>query len=201
MNNPSYGFLALAMRQSLIKRWSIMHSLRPESVLEHSAIVSLLAMLTGHIAQQLGKEVSIEKMISHALVHDLEEILRGDVITPVKKATPAIESEFKKLAHSAEEQLLKTLPDSLKGIVEESFNPGGYEQRLVKACDVYAAYIKCKLEVSAGNSVEFGDALRKTEETLQKVKYEHPEIVVLDTWFGDGFGQSVDQLLSGGSDV
>ncbi len=40
MSNSNFGFLALALRQRLIKRWSLMHSVQPESVLEHSAVVT-----------------------------------------------------------------------------------------------------------------------------------------------------------------
>lgn len=45
MSNSNFGFLALALRQRLIKRWSLMHSVQPESVLEHSAVVTLLSYL------------------------------------------------------------------------------------------------------------------------------------------------------------
>ena len=55
MSNSNFGFLALALRQRLIKRWSLMHSVQPESVLEHSAVVTLLSYLAGNIAIQQGK--------------------------------------------------------------------------------------------------------------------------------------------------
>lgn len=108
MSNSNFGFLALALRQRLIKRWSLMHSVQPESVLEHSAVV--------------------------------------------------------------------------------------------KACDTYSAYIKCKLEVAAGNGLEFQDALSKMERVVAQVKSDFPEIDALDKWFGNGLGHSVDKLLAGGND-
>ncbi|MCE0761016.1 MAG: 5'-deoxynucleotidase [Pseudomonadota bacterium] len=201
MENPTYGFLALAMRQRLIKRWSLMHSLQPESVLEHSAVVTLLAMLAGNIAKQQGKEVDIAKMLSHAVLHDAAEVLCSDVVTPVKKANPVLKREFERLEKAAEDRLVQTLPDSLKDPVSEAFAPGGYEQQLVKACDVYAAYIKCKLEVAAGNKIEFEDALGKMEQIVIQIKSDFPEVAALDEWFGEGLGQSVDKLLSGGTDA
>ncbi|WP_283933284.1 YfbR-like 5'-deoxynucleotidase, partial [Salmonella enterica] len=78
--------------------------------------------------------------------------------------------------------------------------PGGYEQSLVKACDTYSAYIKCKLEVAAGNGLEFQDALSKMERVVAQVKSDFPEIDALDKWFGNGLGHSVDKLLAGGND-
>lgn len=191
----NYGFLALVLRQRLIKRWSLMHSLQPESVLEHSAVVTLLAFLAGHVAQQRGQEVDMGKLLSHAALHDAAEVLCSDVVTPVKKANAVLRREFERLEAAAEARLIQTLPEELQGAVTEAFAPGGYEQRLVKACDTYAAFIKCKLEVAAGNALEFGDALETLSTSVEKVKAEFPELTAIDAWFKDGLGQSVDKLL------
>lgn len=201
MTTSTHGFLALALRQRLIKRWSLMHSTQSESVLEHSAVVTLLSFLAGNIAIEQGKSVDLSKMMSHALLHDGAEVLCSDVCTPAKKANAVIAREFARLERAAEDKLVQTLPESLQPIVAEAFAPGGYEQQLVKACDIYAAYIKCKLEVAAGNALEFQDALDKTAQSLEQVKRDFPEIYTLDQLFGEGLGQSVDQLLKGGSDA
>ena len=60
MSNSNYGFLALALRQRLIKRWSLMHSVQ-RIVLEHSATVTLLALLAGHVANQKGNRSILPK--------------------------------------------------------------------------------------------------------------------------------------------
>lgn len=198
MSNKTFGFLALALRQRLINRWSLMHCQQRESVLEHSAVVAMLAMLAGEIALSRGNKVDIGVMMSHAIVHDVSEVLTGDVVTPVKKATKTLHQEFSALEQAAEEKLLYTLPDRLRERVQGHFNPGGYEQRLVKGCDVYAAYLKCRLEVSAGNVIEFQDALAQITETMEAVKQELPEIAELDKMFGESIGMSVDSLLANG---
>lgn len=72
---PQYGFMALAMRQRLIKRWSTMRCSEPENVLEHSAVVTMLAYLAGNIAIQLGKKVDLATMLAHASMHDVAEVL------------------------------------------------------------------------------------------------------------------------------
>ncbi|EGR1271158.1 5'-deoxynucleotidase [Vibrio parahaemolyticus] len=196
MSNSNYGFLALALRQRLIKRWSLMHSVQPESVLEHSATVTLLALLAGHVANQKGNKVDLAKMLSHAALHDVAEVLCQDVVTPVKKANDTLAREFERLEKAAEEQLIHTLPLELQGAVAKAFAPGGYEQQLVKACDTYAAYIKCKLEVAAGNALEFQDALDKMIGVVSQLKSDFPEIEAIDQWFGAGLNLSVDKLLS-----
>lgn len=193
-----HGFLALALRQRLINRWSLMHCQQRESVLEHSAVVALLAMLAGEIARNMGKQVDIGVMMSHAIVHDVSEVLTGDVVTPVKKATQTLASEFASLEQEAERKLVNTLPEWLQSRVSAYFAPGGYEQQLVKGCDVYAAYLKCKLEIAGGNVTEFQDALEQITQTLDTVKSELPEIAALDEMFGESIGLSVDRLLANG---
>jgi 5'-deoxynucleotidase len=201
MTNPTFGFLALALRQRLIKRWSLMHSTQPESVLEHSAVVTLLSMLAGNIAIQRGKKIDLAKMLSHAILHDTAEVLCSDVVTPVKNANPVLKREFERLEKAAEDRLVQTLPDALKDVVSDAFAPGGYEQQLVKACDIYAAYIKCRLEVEAGNELEFGDALGKMELIVTRITCDYPELADLDAWFSEGLGHSVDKLLAGEPDA
>ncbi len=194
----TFGFLALALRQRLINRWSLMHCQQRESVLEHSAVVAMLAMLAGEIALLRGNKVDVGVMMSHAIVHDVSEVLTGDVVTPVKKATETLHREFSALEQAAEDKLLNTLPQGLRERLEGHFKPGGYEQRLVKGCDVYAAYLKCRLEVSAGNVTEFQDALAQMEQTMETVKRDLPEIAALDAMFGESIGKSVDTLLANG---
>lgn len=195
----TYGFLALALRQRLINRWSLMHCQQRETVLEHSAVVGLLALLAGEIAQSMGEKVDVALMMGHAIVHDATEVLTGDVVTPVKKASSTLAAEFSNLESAAQQKLLNTLPVWLVNRVSEYFQPGGYEQSLVKGCDVYAAYLKCKMEVAAGNGVEFQDALDQISAVLQSIKAEMPVIAHLDAMFGDSFGLSVDKLLANGT--
>ncbi|ECH2826217.1 HD domain-containing protein, partial [Salmonella enterica subsp. enterica serovar Kiambu] len=111
MSNSNFGFLALALRQRLIKRWSLMHSVQPESVLEHSAVVTLLSYLAGNIAIQQGKSVDLAVMLAHASLHDAAEVLCSDVVTPVKKANAVLQREFERLEKAAEDKLIQTLPE------------------------------------------------------------------------------------------
>lgn len=200
MSNPNtqHGFLALALRQRLINRWSLMHCQQRETVLEHSAVVSLLALLVGEIANSMGNKVDVAVMMSHAIIHDVSEVLTGDVVTPVKKATQVLASEFASLESEAERKLINTLPASLQARIAGYFAPGGYEQKLVKGCDIYAAYLKCRLEIAGGNVIEFQDALEQITATLEQAMKDLPELRALDNFFGDAIGLSVDKLLANG---
>lgn len=191
----SYGFIGLAMRQHLIRRWSLMRCVSPESVLEHTASVGLLVLIAGTLARENGREIDLERLMGHALVHDMSEVLCSDIVTPVKNATPELRAEFKKLERAAEKHLLSTLPFSLRDSIGEMFSLDGYEATLFKACDVYAAMIKCKLEIAAGNSAEFQQAFDSLSRTLETLKGECEEITLLDDLFGSKIGVSIDKLL------
>lgn len=192
----SHKFLNLALRQRLLKRWSLMYSMQPESVLEHSAIVGILTFLVGKTAELNGRDIDLSKMLSHALLHDMSETITGDVVTPVKRANDTLYQEFKQLEKIAEQRILLTAPEPLRSAIEEAFSPGGIEQELVKACDIYSAYLKCKLEVAFGNQVEFGDALSRMETAVDDLCQRFPEIDTLHRWFGEDSDCSVDHLIT-----
>lgn len=189
------GFLGLALRQRFITRWALMDCRQPENLLSHSAVVALLAYFAGELARQNGKEVSVERMMAHGLLHDVPEIIVQDVISPVKYANPLIAEGYAILEKQAEKQLLATAPPELKDAISIGFSPGGYEQALTKACDKYAAYIKCRQEVAAGNEMEFNDALMKEEMNRENMCKEFPEMATLHDWFTKGLSQSVDALI------
>ena len=192
-----FGFLGLVLRQRFIERWSWKRRAEPESVLEHSAIVALLALLAGEIAgKKQGRTVDFGVLLAHALLHDTAEVLCSDVVSPVKTANPVLAREFTALEREAETRLIATLPSWLETAMARAFDPGGYEQALVKACDVYAAVIKCRLEVAAGNGVEFESAREKLQSLFDRLKPDFPELDALDRLFGTGVGSSVDDLLA-----
>ncbi|BEI26292.1 5'-deoxynucleotidase [Vibrio cholerae] len=191
----SSGYLALALRQRLIKRWSLMHCVWEENDLEHVSVVALLALMAGHLANNRGKNVNIQRMMAHGLVHDQAEILASDLVQSVKYATPEMADAYSKIESAAQEQLISTIPDELREVMASYFEISGYERGLTKACDTYSAYIKATQEVAAGNHLEFGDALKKIEAIVDDLRREFEEIDLIHQYFSDGFDKSVDALL------
>ena len=69
-------------RANDVKRWQIVKTLRSQSVAEHSWSV---AMIAWRICDELGCEAKVvTEVIQWALVHDVAEVLTGDIATPVK---------------------------------------------------------------------------------------------------------------------
>ena len=63
-----------------VKRWTIVRTIRDQSLAEHTFNVVM-------IARAICKELAVDdtKVIKYALDHDLDEILTGDIPTPAKE--------------------------------------------------------------------------------------------------------------------
>ena len=80
-----YPFNALLARMKYITRWSLMHSLRAESLSEHTCDTALLAHTLCLIARRYTGTLCRPKTVAvAALYHDASEIITGDMPTPVK---------------------------------------------------------------------------------------------------------------------
>lgn len=165
----TYPFNALVSRMKYIRRWSLMHAARPETLSEHTAETAILAHTLCLIAQQVtGTPVRAETVAVAALYHDAPEIMTGDMPTPVKYKNERLRSAYKALEAESANQMLELLPPALRPAM------GGYltgralteaEQRLLKAADRLSALIKCTEEVQAGNR-EFASALEQQKAAL-----------------------------------
>ena len=81
----TYPFNALVSRMKYIRRWSLMHAARPETLSEHTAETAILAHTLCLIAREVtGTPVRPETVAVAALYHDAPEIMTGDMPTPVK---------------------------------------------------------------------------------------------------------------------
>lgn len=71
-----------ALRMSTVTRWHIVHTTRHQSVADHSACVALIAM---HAARRMGLSDDVVREVAfRALLHDLPEVLMGDLVPPTK---------------------------------------------------------------------------------------------------------------------
>lgn len=87
------GFsFADVMRLSSIKRWGIVEMSRPQSVAEHSYNV---AMVTLSICNRIGVDESLAvSAMTWALLHDLPEVVTGDIPTSLKQESPGTFEEL-----------------------------------------------------------------------------------------------------------
>ena len=190
----SHNFFAYISRMRYIGRWSLMRNSLPENIQEHSHMVAVIAHALGVIRRDIyGVPCNPEECAAVALYHDSSEILTGDLPTPIKYHSRAIQGAYKEVEKLACDKLLATLPDEMRPAYEPLLT-GETQERvhdLVKAADKLSAYIKCIEERKAGNN-EFLSAEKSTRAALDASPL--PEVKYFIEHFVPGFELNLDEL-------
>ena len=190
-----YSFFAMMARMKYIERWALMRNSDRENISEHSMEVAMLAHGLGIISRECcGRKVDLDKLVLIGLYHDANEIITGDMPTPVKYHDSGILDAYKKVEEKANRKLLSLLPEYMQGYYEEVFFPQEGKEALcsiVKAADKLSALIKCIEEKKAGNR-EFSTAYQTIERALKEMEMEEVEIFMRD--FLPSFDKTLDEL-------
>ena len=170
-------FFAYLARMKHIQRWGLMRNTQPENIQEHSLQVAMiahaLAVLTN---RRFGGEVDPERTALLAVFHDAEEVITGDLPTPIKYFNPQVAEAIDGLEAVAKDRLLRMVPDDLRPAYDDLFFASADDEAAwacVKAADKICAYLKCVEEHKAGNA-EFVRA----EEALRTELDAHPDPAV-----------------------
>jgi 5'-deoxynucleotidase len=189
-----YSFFAMLSRMKYIDRWALMRNTESENLDSHSKEVAVIAHALAVIGNvRLGKNYNADRAAVLGLYHDAQEIITGDLPTPVKYQNQKILDAYKEIENSATERLVSMLPDDLKnefmcaltGENDKDLLP------LVKAADKLSALIKCIEERKAGN-MEFKEAERSTREGIAELNLEEANVFLNE--FIEAFELTLDQL-------
>jgi Predicted hydrolases of HD superfamily len=195
MSKNNYNFFAFVSRMRFINRWGLMRNTYTESIQEHSHEVAILAHALAVIKNTyFNGNVDENKIAVMALYHDSDEIITGDLPTPIKYYNPEIKQAYKAIEDIAKDKLLKMLPDSLKPAYQDIIKPKHGDEELwkiVKSADRITAYIKCIEEEKAGNK-EFKKAGIAILKTIHEIN--SPEVEYFMEHFIDGYKLSLDEI-------
>ena len=188
-------FFAYLARMKFIRRWGLMRNTKTENIQEHSLQVAMVAHALAVVRnERFGGNVDPARVTLLAVYHDAEEVITGDLPTPIKYFNPQVRDAFSELSVVAQDRLLGLLPDFMQKSYEPLFrddgsNPG--ERELVKAADKICAYLKCLEEAKAGNT-EFA----KAEQQLWRALFQMnlPEVSFLLETFIRSFRLTIDEL-------
>ena len=191
----SSHFFAYLYRLRLIRRWALMRSAVPENVAEHTFQVALLTHALCTIAREVfGKTVDAGSAVILALFHDAEEVMTGDIPSPVKHHNPGMLHSIREIESLASEQLLGMVPEQLAASYRPLLGAGERDPELiqwVKAADTLDAYLKCAMELAVGNR-EFAVAMRQLEDKARGMRM--PEVDYFLEWFAPSFDKTLDEI-------
>ena len=163
-------FFAYLSKMKYIERWNIMRNTHSENILEHSAQCAMIAhglcVIQNHLT---GSTLDPAQVSTHALFHEVSEVITGDLATPIKYFNPEIKRAYQQIEHVAEQKLVSMLPDEFALAYAPLITDEAPEEihALVKAADKLCAYIKCVEELKGGNT-EFSRAAEKIRAELDQ---------------------------------
>jgi 5'-deoxynucleotidase len=190
-----YSFFALMARMKYIERWALMRNSMSENISEHSLEVAMLAHGLAIISnEKCGGNLDVNRIALMGLYHDANEIITGDMPTPIKYHDENIKEAYKKVEDVASHTMIDKLPTYMRKYYQRVFfQQDGDEQdwRIVKAADKLSALIKCMEELRSGNQ-EFKTAKETTERALEKMNMPEVEIFMHD--FLPAYNLTLDEL-------
>lgn len=192
-----YSFFAMMARMKYIERWSLMRNSRNENISEHSLEVAMLAHGLAIISnERCGGDLDVNQIALMALYHDANEIITGDMPTPVKYFDEDIKDAYKRVENVASHTMINKLPDYMQKYYRPLFLPeegaeGGSAWRIVKAADKLSALIKCLEELRSGNQ-EFATARETIEKGLREM--DMPEVDLFMEEFLPAYNLTLDEL-------
>lgn len=188
-------FFAYLARMKFIQRWGLMRNTRPENTQEHSLQVAMIAHALAVIGnRKFGKDLDPNRTALLAVYHDAEEVITGDVPTPIKYFNPTIKEALFDIETVARTRLLAMLPEELQSDYNDLFfheEQDAAAWRVVKQADKVSAYLKCIEESKAGN-----EEFQKAEQSILKELERDPDpalVYFLET-FVPSFRLTLDEL-------
>lgn len=190
-------FFAYISKIRWLQRWGLKRNAVSENVMEHSWEVSVITHCLALLRNRYyGGDVDVNAVVVAALYHDCSEVITGDMPSPVKYHSPAITEAYKSIEREAETELVGLLPDALQDdyrlVMQEDSVPDDYHQ-LIKAADTLSAYLKCHMELAAGNQ-EFANAAEDVQRRLDALAM--PEVDHFLRHFAPSYSLTLDEILT-----
>lgn len=189
-------FFAYISKLRWIERWGLKRNTIRENVMEHSWEVATIAHALALIRNRyFNGDLDANAIATAALYHDCSEVITGDLPSPVKYHSPAIQQAYHSIERSAERELVALLPEPLQADFAAVMVADGQplaQRQIIKAADTIAAYLKCQAELKAGNR-EFEKAAEDIKQRLSA--YQLPEVDFFMASFAPSYQLTLDELL------
>lgn len=179
-----------------IQRWGLMRNTMPENIQEHTTQVAMVAHALALLRNRRlpNEPLDPARVALLAVFHDAEEVITGDLPTPVKYFNPQVQAAVGELSGVAKRKLLAMLPAELRADYQPllfAATEDAEAWRLIKWADKICAYLKCVEEAKAGNR-EFERAQSTLWQALQSGA--DPDVAAWLAQFLPSFELTLDEL-------
>lgn len=130
-----------------INRFSMVRLSRPENLLEHMGMVTLICyLLRNQIADRLDIFLNIGELLARAVVHDVDEFVTGDIARPTKYSSVVLRQLLEKIGDDGVDKLSLLLGDTYIAAHHDHAKEGDIGL-VVKVADIMAVVYKLWDEV------------------------------------------------------
>lgn len=157
---------------SVVPRWSIVWTLNKDTVTNHTFYVVFYAY---HIAQMIRWDGPVAALMYKALVHDLDETITGDIVSPVKREIVDDERMGDYIRKKMSERL-RVVTDELNNY-EVGLNDKTLDEMdaIIKVADRLDALLFLIIEKRVGNTV-IGPRIPSAMSNLEAAWRDLPEL-------------------------
>jgi 5'-deoxynucleotidase YfbR-like HD superfamily hydrolase len=195
INNRIDEFLNYTInRLSSIKRYNTRKIIIHQSVMEHTGEVALIGLILSNYFNEQGIPNDTTKVLKMALIHDMGEVISGDLPHDVKYQHGKLSDDLRNQLVAVEDMSMQyisgLLSSDLTNIMRfdiissynEYKNRKSVESKIVKLADFFDVVIYSKNEMKMGNKtmkLELDNATKRAEAILKEI-YEHKQKDELD---------------------
>lgn len=151
---------------SSIRRYSQTKLVNEESVLEHTGFVGCISYFIARELQRNGMKIDMGVLFEKAMLHDMEEVIVGDIPRPTKYATSHIKLSLEQIEKEAMMQIEK---DVSVGELRSrwALAKDGAEGAIVASADAIAVVYKAYQEIHIFGNKAIANHIKGLKESIE----------------------------------
>lgn len=171
MNFTDLAFNPMS-RMNEVSRYSSVYQETSESLAEHvTDVLTMSYIIANHLIQDFGEKVNLGALLEKCLLHDIDEVITGDVPRNTKYATDTVHEELDNVANSAVKMI-----EGYVGIpIHQTwrFAKSEKEGQILKVVDMLCVAKKCITEIELRGNLSFLKVVSELETHLYNTINNH----------------------------
>ena len=156
-------------KMSALTRFSQTHLVKEESVLEHTGFICMMSYFIANKMIEEGCDINIGTLMCKAVVHDVDEIITGDIPRPTKYYNAYVRESIQQV----EEENMKLISKNVE--INSIYNDWatskqGKEGNIVALCDGLAILYKVYYEAIMFGNKTIIDHFKHIPEALNRIE-------------------------------